>query len=146
QIKIQIQIHTMSTFTLSAQVGDQAEATTVVDNTLLATSVGSGDVEVYSTPSMIALMERAAVLTLNGKLDSAWTTVGTSINISHLSATPVNMSVRAVATITAIDNRKITYNVEAFDSVEKIGEGVHERFAVDKQRFMSRTNSKGTPA
>eukprot|EP01133_Synstelium_polycarpum_P001534 gene1534-1791_t len=103
------------------------EATRVVDQSSLASSMGSGDVAVFSTPSMVALMEHASMSCLADKIDQSMTTVGTMISVSHLAATPLTCKVRAVATITAIDNRKVSFKVEAFDDKELIGSGTHDR-------------------
>ncbi|KAM9957624.1 hypothetical protein ACTFIW_012590 [Dictyostelium discoideum] len=125
-------------------IGDKGEITTKVTESLLATNVGSGDVEVYSTPSMVALMEGASVQCLKGKLGEGQTSVGTSISIKHLAATPLSLNVRAIAEITSIspDNKKISFKILAYDDKELIGEGTHERFVLNKERFLQKSNSK----
>ncbi|MGE5359055.1 MAG: thioesterase family protein, partial [Bacteroidales bacterium] len=102
-------------------------ATCAVTDTLTAEAFGSGLVPVYATPAMVALMEQAAVRAVAGSLAADHTTVGTRLEIAHLAATPLGDAVRAEATLTAIDGRRLTFNVQAWDSSEKIGEGVHER-------------------
>lgn len=107
---------------------------------------GSGTLPVFATPGMIGLMENAAYklaqecMEEGGPEDAC--TVGTSISVSHMVATPLGMKVRALAKIIAVEGRKIVFEVEAFDEKEKIGEGTHERFVVFGEKFLGKTNSK----
>ena len=121
---------------LSAQLDD-----TVTDRNT-ANALGSGGIAVYATPSMIALMEGAALSAAAPLLPQGWTTVGTELNIKHLSATPPGMKVYAKAELISIDGRALDFTVEAFDETGKIGEGTHSRFIVDTEKFLSKTNSK----
>jgi predicted thioesterase len=107
-----------------------------------AQSVGSGSLEVFATPAMIALMEKAAAASVQPRLEHGQTTVGTLLNVSHVAATPLGMQVTAKAELVAMDNRKLTFKVEAFDEKEKIGEGIHERFIINIEKFMGRVNGK----
>ncbi|MBZ4664431.1 MAG: thioesterase [Caloramator sp.] len=107
-----------------------------------ATNYASGGVDVYSTPAMVGLMECAAKECLDEFLEEGYSTVGISLNIKHLAATPIGMKVRAEAEIVAVDGKKIIFKVEAFDEVEKIGEGTHERFIVEMNKFLNKVNSK----
>ncbi len=107
-----------------------------------AKNVGSGSLEVFATPAMIALMEKASCQALEGYLDEGTTTVGTKVDIEHLAATPLGMEVTVRSTVTEVDGRRICFNVEAFDEVGLIGKGNHERFAVFSEKFMAKTNSK----
>jgi predicted thioesterase len=91
---------------------------------------------------MIALMENAAFAATAPVLTQAQTTVGIRVNIKHLAATPVGLQVRARAELTRVDERRLFFNVEAWDEVEKIGEGTHERYIVDSARFAERTSTK----
>jgi predicted thioesterase len=75
-------------------------------------------------------------------LPEGYTTVGTSVNIKHLAATPVGMEVIAKTELIEIDGRRLVFKVEAFDEVDKIGEGIHERFIVDEERFMKKNEEK----
>jgi fluoroacetyl-CoA thioesterase len=104
---------------------------------------GSGLVPVYSTPALVGLMEAAAVKALEGQLEAGKTTVGGHIDVHHLAATPVGMTVRARAELTAIEGRKLTFQIEAWDEAEKIGEALHERFLVDTEKFVARVEAKG---
>ncbi len=110
------------------------------DNTAL--SVGSGSLEVFATPAMLALMEKAACKAVESILGDGETTVGTLLNVSHSSATPVGMKVSATAELISRDGRKLVFEVVAHDECGVIGSGTHERFIVGIEKFMSRTNSK----
>src|SRR5512144_55687 len=108
------------------------EADETVTASRTASFFGSGLVEAYATPAMIALMENAAVAALQKWLTPGQTSVGTEVCIKHTAATPVGMHVRARATVTAVEGRKVTFQVEAYDDREKIGEGTHTRFIIDE--------------
>ncbi|WP_312641834.1 thioesterase family protein [Hydrogenoanaerobacterium sp.] len=108
----------------------------------IAANVGSGDVNVFATPMMIALMEGAAVQCLKPFLEEGQTSVGASISTSHVAATPIGMKVSATAKIVAVDGKKIDLAVSAFDEAGIIGEGTHTRFIVDKERFEQRAATK----
>ena len=108
-----------------------------------ATKWGSGLVPVFGTPSLVGLMEAAAVKALDGHLPEGQTTVGGHIDVRHLAATPVGMQVRARAELTSIDGKKLTFHIEAWDEAEKIGEALHERFLIDTEKFIARTQAKG---
>ncbi|GHO91499.1 thioesterase [Reticulibacter mediterranei] len=122
--------------TLTIGMRGEATATVVHENT--AAAVGAGGVEVFGTPMMIALMENAAWQAVADTLDEGQVTVGTHVNVSHLAATPLGQTVRATAELIAIDGRRLTFRVEAFDEQQKIGEGQHERFIVHLQRFLQK--------
>jgi fluoroacetyl-CoA thioesterase len=104
---------------------------------------GSGLVPVFSTPSLVGLMESASVKALSGTLPAGKTTVGGHINIRHLAATPIGMKVHARAELTAVDGKKLTFKIQAWDEVELIGEAEHERYLVDKARFIEKVEAKG---
>jgi fluoroacetyl-CoA thioesterase len=107
-----------------------------------ATALGSGTVEVLGTPAMIALMEEAAVATLAGVLPGNLTSVGIYLEVHHLAATPPGMEVWATATVTEVDRREISFEVEASDSVGIIGRGLHRRVIVDQAKFLQRAQEK----
>lgn len=123
-------------------IGLNAEISLTVTEADTAAQWGSGLVPVFGTPSLVGLMEAAAVKALDGTLPEGQTTVGGHIDVRHLAATPVGMQIRARAELTAIDGRKLTFQVEAWDEVEKIGEALHERFVIDKEKFITRTQTK----
>lgn len=124
------------------QVGIRGYSSGVVTPLNTALAMGSGDLEVYATPAMVALMEAAAVESLKGCLPPDKTSVGVKMNVSHLSATPLDASVRAEAILVRVEGRRLFFEVAAEDSDGKIGEGAHERVIVDIKKFMSRVLEK----
>lgn len=118
------------------------EAERMVTEDWSAPGMGSGTVPVLATPALVALMEQAAVRALEGRLPAGQTSVGVRIDIRHLAATPVGMGVRARASLVAAEGRRLTFQIEAWDGVEKVGEAVHERVVVDAERFMERVRAK----
>lgn len=104
--------------------------------------MGSGSLDVYATPALVALMEHAACEALAGTLEEGVTTVGTQMNVSHVAATPIGMEVWAEAALTAQDGRAYTFTIEAYDAAGLIGKAEHQRFAVKIDKFMARTNAK----
>ncbi len=107
-----------------------------------AGAVGSGLLPVYATPSMIALMEKCAAECVAPFIEDGKSSVGTSLNVKHLSASPIGMEITCTATLTEIDGRRLVFSLEAFDAKGPIGEGVHERFVIDVDRFMAKCQSK----
>ena len=128
----------MKELTLGINASDEM----IVDSKHLASAVGSGSLDVLSTPSLIALMEKAACKCLLEYLEENETTVGTLLEIQHLSATPRGMIVTAKAELTEINGREFTFEVSAFDNAGLIGKGIHKRFLVISSRFLEKTNSK----
>jgi len=120
----------------------KGEVSTLVEREDTACEVGSGSLLVYATPCMVALMEGAACEAIASELPEDKTSVGTELNISHLSATPVGLEVRASAEVTSIDGNSITFRVEAYDEAGLIGEGTHKRAVISTQRFLDKTYSK----
>lgn len=121
-------------------IGLIGKAQKVVNENNTAKTMGSGSLDVFATPALVAMMEEAAVNALN--LDEGQTSVGISINVQHTTATPLGMQVEAKAELTEIDGRKLTFKIEAFDEKGSIGTGIHQRFIVDEVKFMAKTNSK----
>ncbi len=119
-------------------MSDYVETVEVVTEDKTAKAVGSGDLEVYATPSMAALMEKAALECAAKTLEPGETTVGCELNIKHLAATPVGASVGAVARLKNRDGKLLRFEVEAYCGDTKIGEGEHLRAIVNAQRFMER--------
>lgn len=111
---------------------------TVVSDGNTAAAAGSGDMPVFSTPAMAALMENAAMNAVAHLLPEGSTTVGTRLEIDHIKASAVGAEITATAVLTAVEGRKLTFNVGARDSGGMIGEGVHVRFVVERERFMSK--------
>lgn len=107
-----------------------------------ALSVGSGSLKVYATPAMLALIEKASCAAIKDVLADGETSVGTLLNVKHLAATPVGMTVSATAELVERDGRKLVFDVKAYDECGLIGEGSHERFVVLSDRFTEKTYSK----
>ncbi len=107
-----------------------------------AQHLGSGNVAVLATPVMIRLMERAAVAAVDHLLPPGQRTVGVEVDVRHLAATPLGMTVRAQAKLLSVEGRKLAFRVEAFDEVERIGEGEHGRMIIDVERFRERVEAK----
>lgn len=122
--------------------GIRGEASTVVDDSQTAAAIGSGAVASFSTPSMVALMESAAINAITPYLDEGESSVGSEIAVRHLAATPLGFRVRVEAEVTAVDGKRISFALSAFDNQEKIGEGTHERYVIDMARFMERVRRK----
>ena len=123
-------------------VGLKAEVCTLVEREDTAKEVGSGDLLVYATPCMVALMEGAACEAIADCLKETETTVGTALNIEHISATPVGLEVRAEAEVTAVEGKVITFAVAAYDVVGQIGKGTHKRVIVNTQKFLEKAYDK----
>lgn len=109
---------------------------------MLAKSIGSGTVSVFSTPALVLLLEKAAVSALDGKLDAGKTTVGSGLDLTHLAATPAGMEVKGTAKVVAVEGRKIIFRVTAEDEQESIAEGTHTRFIVNETKFQENADSK----
>ncbi|NBH62500.1 thioesterase [Anaerotruncus sp. 80] len=116
------------------------EIKVTAENTAL--TMGSGTLEVFATPSMIALMEKTAWESVAPYLGEDEGTVGTLLNVAHLSATPLNMVVRCESELVEIDGRKLVFKVAAYDEAGLIGEGTHERFIIKNEKFQTKANSK----
>ena len=113
-----------------------------VTEDVTAAALDSGGLAVYATPAMIALMEFAAWDSVEACMEEGRTTVGTLMNVKHLSATPVGMLVRAESELVEIDRRRLVFKVAAYDDAGLIGEGTHERFIIDTDRFMTAAEAK----
>jgi fluoroacetyl-CoA thioesterase len=122
--------------------GIQGQAVTRVTDENTALKFGSGTVRVFATPAMIGLMEAAAINCVDSKLPQGYSSVGTKVDIRHIAATPVGMSVTAKAQLTEVDGAKLKFKIEAYDDVEKIGEGTHSRYVVSLDDFISRAEGK----
>lgn len=119
---------------LSAGIEGHKEITVTIDKT--ATAFGSGTVEVFATPAMIALMEQTAMESIAGFLPAGFVTVGTEVNVKHIKATRTGESVVCCSKLIQIDGKKVVFEVEAFDKSGLIGKGTHKRYIVDKQMFI----------
>ncbi|MDE6183172.1 MAG: thioesterase family protein [Rikenellaceae bacterium] len=116
-------------------------AVTVI-HALTAEAMGSGDMPVFATPAMVTLMEHAAMLAVAPSLGDELTTVGGRIDVSHLKASPVGASISATATLTAIEGKKLTFEIVAQEGDTIIGKGTHLRFIVDRKKFLENAGAK----
>ncbi len=123
------------------QIGKKYTSTFVVEEKHLACNVGSGDLKVLATPMMMAFMENAAMMCVADELEADSSTVGGQINASHLKPTGLGHTVTAIAELVAIDGRKLSFKVSAYDEDGLIGEGDHLRFVVGRERFMSKVTN-----
>lgn len=123
-------------------VGMKGEVSNLVEREDTAYEVGSGSLLVYATPCMVALMEGAACEAIAPALSEEKTSVGTELNIRHISATPVGMEVRAEAEVIAVEGNTVTFQITAYDEAGKIGEGTHKRAVITAQKFLDKTYSK----
>lgn len=123
-------------------IGAKGEVSTLVEREDTALEVGSGSLLVYATPCMVALMEGAACEALAPFLPEDKTSVGTQLTVSHISATPVGLEVRAEAEIIAVEKSMVTFKVSAYDEAGLIGEGTHQRAVISTQKFLDKTYSK----
>lgn len=123
-------------------IGFKTQKSRIIDESMLACNMGSGELEVFATPSMVALMENAAAACLKEFLDEGETSVGTYLEINHTSATPNGLTVSASAEVTAVNGREVTFSVAASDGTGSIGEGVHKRFVVNSEKFIKKALSK----
>ena len=122
--------------------GITGEAKDRVTEANTAQAYGSGQVNVYATPAMIGLMENAALKSVEPLLDEGTTTVGMSVNIKHLAPTLIGMAVTANTVLKEVDGRRLLFSVEAFDEKGKIGEGLHERFIINLNKFLTKLENK----
>lgn len=124
------------------QPGLIGKAKITVSESVLATYLGSGSIEVYATPGMVALMEAAAVAAIDPLLPEGQASVGVALQVKHLAATPPGEEVRAQAEVVDVDGRKVTLEVRAWDEHELIGEGTHVRYVIDVARFVKGMQAK----
>ena len=114
----------------------------IVSEELTAKVLGSGSLDVYATPAMIRLMEHAAWSSVEELMEDGFTTVGTLMNVKHVAASPLGAHIRAESELIEIDGRRLIFKVVAYDECSLIGEGTHERFIVNADKFMEKTESK----
>ena len=123
-------------------IGLRGQAETAVTERNTAAAMGSGLLPVFATPAMLALMEQAAASSVQPCLAEGESSVGTRLEVSHLAATPIGLSVRAESELVEIDRRRLVFIVRAWGGDELIGEGRHERFVIQTRRFMEKALAK----
>lgn len=124
------------------KTGLLGQAETLVTDSNTAEAIGSGALPVFSTPHMIALMETASMDAIAQCLEDGQGSVGVRIDVAHLAATPMGMTVRAESTLTKVEGRMLSFEVKAWAGDELIGEGTHQRCIVFNGRFMEKTLAK----
>lgn len=127
-------------FNLDLLVGIQGQAQTTVSALNTALAMGSGTLEVFATPAMVALMEQAAVNALS--LPAGQSSVGTSLSIIHSAATPIGLKVYASAELVEIERRRLIFSVVVRDEVGQIGSGKHERVVIDEESFIAKAQNR----
>ncbi|MCL4254245.1 MAG: thioesterase family protein [Anaerolineae bacterium] len=127
---------------MSITVGLKGERAFVVEEKHTAYHLGSGGVHVFSTPSMVSLMEGAAVNAIDPFLPEGQMSVGIEISAKHLAATPIGKRVRAEAEVIGVDKRRVMFTIKAWDEHELIGEATHTRFIIDLDRYTQRLDEK----
>ena len=124
------------------KVGMNSTQETTVDMENIAKTVGSGSLEVFATPMMVALMEKAAAAAVADCMENDEKTVGTKLDIANTTATPLKMKVSAYAEVTEVNGREITFRVTAKDEAGEIGKGTHKRVIVNSQKFLDKAYNK----
>lgn len=124
------------------KIGIIGEVKDIVNENNIAKTLRSGELRVYATPAMVALMEEAAYKSIQSELEDGKGTVGTVMNIKHIDSTPIGMEVTAKSELIEVDRRRLVFKVEAFDERGKIGEGIHERFIIDNEKFQIKADNK----
>ncbi len=124
------------------ETGIKGECKEVVTETLTAKHVGSGDLDVYATPAMIALMEKTAYTSVSSHLENGQGTVGTYVDVKHISASPIGSNILCKSELIEIENRRLTFEIRVYDDAGLIGKGVHDRFIVNNEDFMEKANNK----
>lgn len=124
------------------QIGITGKQTITVTEEKTAQAMGSGTLPVFATPAMIALMENTASKSVETELDEGTGTVGTLINVKHVAATPVGMDVTCETKLVEVDRKRLVFEVKAYDAAGVIGEGTHERFIIDNEKFLGKAEAK----
>lgn len=127
---------------MALEVGLKGELTEIVNEGNTAAMLGSGGLNVYATPAMILLMEKTSWTIAEKELEEGLTTVGTSIDIKHTSASPIGSNITCKSELVEVDRKRLVFHVEAHDDCGMIGEGTHERFIIDSDKFMAKTQAK----
>ena len=127
---------------INLQPGLRGEKEQLVTEDNTAIKYASGDVPVFATPALVGLMEGASINAVDRFLPEGFCTVGVRIAINHTAATPIGMTVTARAELQEVDGRRLVLKVEGFDEQEKVGEGTHERYIVQMDKFMQKNRGK----
>jgi len=124
------------------EIGIKGRQTVTVDGTNTARVMGSGTLDVFATPSMVALMEETAWKSVEGELEEGSGTVGISLEVTHDAPTPVGMSVTCESELVEIDGRKLSFKIKAYDEKGEIGTAYHKRFIINEEKFLEKAEGK----
>lgn len=124
------------------EIGLKHTKEVVCDENNTAAAVGSGSLRVFSTPALLTLMELCAAECVLSHLEEGQSTVGTKVELKHIAATPVGMTVKCECELTEIDRRRLVFDIKAYDERELVGECIHERFIVNNEKFLDKCYSK----
>lgn len=124
------------------EIGIENTLEITVTGNLTAAAVGSGTLNVYATPAMIALIEETAWKSVAPYLEEGQSTVGTRLDVSHVAPTPLGMTVRCETELTEVDGRRLVFAVNVYDEAGLIGKGTHERFIIMSEKFQAKADSK----
>lgn len=124
------------------KAGIKGSRETIVTEANTAKAVGSGGLMVFATPAMAALMEQTACESVAAELGEGSGTVGTSLSVKHVAASPVGMKIRCESELIQVDGRALTFSVKAYDEQGLIGEGTHERFIIQNSKFQAKADAK----
>ena len=124
------------------KIGIKGKEQVIVSLSKSAREMGSGSLEVFATPALVALMEAASVNCLHGLLEQGQTTVGISINVKHTAPTALGMTVAAESELTEIDGRRLVFKVTAYDKAGQVGTATHERMIVDSAKLLDKANAR----
>lgn len=128
----------MSSGALNLSIGLKFSKKYNTSNIHSAIYMGSGNVDVLATPAMISFMENACLTAVEDKLPEGFTSVGTTVNVTHIAAAPIGAEIEVRTTLLSIDGKRLTFWVEAWWDNKKIGHGIHERVVVNRTEFLSR--------
>ena len=124
------------------ETGIKGTASVLVTEASSARTMGSGTLDVFATPAMIALIERTCWTSIAGELDEGWSSVGISLTVEHTAPTPLGMTAVCYSELVEIDGRKLTFRVSVQDEAGVVGSGVHQRFLVQSEKFQSKADRK----
>lgn len=124
------------------EAGIKGTQTITVTEETTAAAMGSGTLPVFATPAMIALMENTASRSVESALEEGTGTVGTLIDVKHTAATPVGMEVTCETRLVEVDRKRLVFTVKAYDAAGVIGEGTHERFIINNEKFLAKAQAK----
>lgn len=123
-------------------VGQKGKQSLIVTKEQTAQMVGSGELAVFATPSLVSLVEKTAWRSIASKLDKSQTTVGSKIELTHLAPTPISLQVWCETKLIEIDRKRLVFEAIVYDETDTVAQGIHERFIVDKTAFSAKANQK----